>query len=232
MQNLNQAMTDQKQLQALATQLQAAQNQTQQAGQALGQPGQQDLTPAIQQMQQAQQALQQAQAQAGNAPGAQQAMQEAGKNLEASIMSAAQKKQDPAAASNGQAQQAIGQAMSAVSQAMAQAQAQAQAAAPAMAQAGPQPPMPGQMMPGQQMQPNGQIQDGHSSDGIFGGVQGFMANSGPNGANGQVNAGLKPKDRDAIAQLKKEKTPVEYQGMSQQYLKNLAEGSYPAGAAE
>jgi len=56
-----------------------------------------------------------------------------------------------------------------------------------------------------------------------------MANSGAAGTAGQVQAGLKPQDREAIAMLKKEKAPAEYQGMVQQYLQNLAEGVSPAG---
>lgn len=65
-----------------------------------------------------------------------------------------------------------------------------------------------------------------------GGMQNFLNNAGPAGGNGQVVAGIKPKDRAAVSLLQKEKAPAEYQGMVQQYLKNLAEGAAPGHSVQ
>jgi hypothetical protein len=56
----------------------------------------------------------------------------------------------------------------------------------------------------------------------------FLGSSGPAGGPGQVVGQLQPKDRNAISVLQKEKASPEYQGMVQQYLKNLADGATPA----
>jgi hypothetical protein len=69
----------------------------------------------------------------------------------------------------------------------------------------------------------GQAGQGHGLDN-----KGFTNPGGP-GKEGvsQVVTGLKPKEREAVALLQKEKAPDEYRSVTQQYLKNLASGEAP-----
>lgn len=219
MQQMKQMAAQQEQLQNLADQIAAAQANSEKAEQVMNQQGKADLAPAIQEMQQAQKALQQANAAAAAVPGAEEALQEAGKKLAESILNAAQVKKEQAAGANTQAQEAMQKAQKGVGEAMAQ-----------LAASMPGMPQPGQPGDSGQSGQSGMVTDGNpSGEGMETGVQSFMANSGAAGTAGQVQAGLKPQDREAIAMLKKEKAPAEYQGMVQQYLQNLAEGVSPAG---
>jgi hypothetical protein len=99
--------------------------------------------------------------------------------------------------------------------------------ASAMPQQG-QPPSTPQSSP-QTAQQNKPSVDGQSGEGMTSDKAGnFIGSTGPQGTIAQVVAGLKPKDREAVALLQKEKAPAEYQGMAGQYLKNLAAGESPA----
>lgn len=244
MQAVAQAAAKDQQMQGVSKAIAGAKAAAEEARKDLqkAQPGQ-DQMAAIKKTEEAQKSLQEAQ-QAANAAGAspdvKQALQEAQKALDKSKLDAAQMKKDAATASNANAQKNLQSAMQSIQQASAAALANAMPNA--QQQNGQQ--QNGQPQNGQQNnQQNSQQMaqggdqnkpaiDGQSGGGM-GGLKGddalkYIGSAGPQGTIAQVNAGLKPKDREAVALLQKEKAPAEYQGMAGQYLKNLAAGESPA----
>lgn len=243
MQAVAQAAAKDQQMQGVSKEIAEAKAAAEEARKDLqkAQPGQ-DQMAAIKKTEEAQKSLQEAQ-QAANAAGApadvKQALQEAQKALDKSKLDAAQMKKDAATASNANAQKNLQSAMQSIQQASAAALASAMPNSPQQQQSGQQQngqQLNGQPQNGQQMAQGGDQNkpaiDGQSGGGM-GGLKGddalkYIGSGGPQGTIAQVNAGLKPKDREAVALLQKEKAPSEYQGMAGQYLKNLAVGESPA----
>jgi hypothetical protein len=179
---------------------------------------------AIRKTEEAQKSLQEAQLAAsgvGTPPDVKQALQKARQALEKSKLDAAQMKKGDAMAANAAAQKSLQGAAQSLQQTMSAA----------LAQAIPSSSVQPSQLSGTQNQHGGMDMDGQSRGGASGSKansQDFLANAGPRGTAGQVVAGLKPKDREAVAALQGEKAPAEYQGMASQYLKNLAGGESPA----
>ncbi len=222
---LQQAAQAYQQLAQASQQLQQAQQDAAAANQAIQQSTSGDLTQAAHDLTQAQQALAQTEQTAnqdGAPQAAQQAMQQAAAALAAATNQAVQAQGAQAQAQDQQAQAAMQQAQAGLGQAMAQIQQQAQGQGQGQGQGPGQGPGQGQGQPPQQ--------PGQNAQGLAGGAeapeQGGQVLGGV-GAGGvaQVVGGLKPKDRDAIAQYQAEKSPPEYAPLVQQYLKNLADSS-------
>ena len=224
------ALNQQAALAAMAAPIQAAKDQATAAGEGI--ELKKDLTDAVKKMMDAQKSVADAQASSAGAPAdVPGALKDAQAALDSAVLEAAQSKGQQAGAANAQAKAALDKALKSLNGAMAEAAAAAAAAAPAMAGApgkpgaegAPAPGAPGESTPGQ----NEIGQNNQNGGGVQAGVQDYKGSSGEPGVNGQVSSGIKPKDRDAVSLLQKEKAPAEYRGMVQQYLKNLAEGAAP-----
>jgi len=218
MQALAQAAATQQQAQQIANAISQAKAEAAQAQAAMKQtaPGG-DLMAAIRKTEDAQKTLQAAAAATANSPIGQ-SLQQAQQELQKSKMNAAQMKKDAATAANAQAQQQMQAALGALQQ----------AAAGAMAKAMGQPPgkPPGQNPPNSQQSTHSLSAQSAEAPATAG--QNFLSNADGDAAIIPPTVTLKPKEREAIALLQKEKAPTEYQGMTGQYLKNLAAGEFPA----
>ena len=161
----------------------------------------------------AKQAAQTAQAQAAQAaPDAAKALDQAAKDLAQADQNAAQTNSDAAQAKAESAGAAMAEAKGALAKAMGQ-----------------MPGMPGPGMgPGTGVTPGaapGANDPNSKGNGGGGGGGDDLAGSGADSGPVQVMEGLNPKDRDAIAQLQKEKPPAEFAPEVQQYYKNIADGA-------
>jgi hypothetical protein len=224
MQAVAQAAARDQQMQAVSREIAQARATAEEARRELQntRPGQ-DHMAAIRKTEEAQKYLQAAEraALAAGAPAdVRQALQQARQELGRSKLDAAQMKRDAALAANAEAQKNLQAAMQSAQQASAAALAAAMPSA-----------RPRQNM-AQQAGKNGPTIDGQAGSGMDGrkgdDANRFPGAAGPQGTVAQVAGALRPRDREAIAALQKEKAPTEYQGMASQYLKNLAAGEYPA----
>lgn len=208
MQAMSQLAQQQAAMQALENQINTAQAQSAQAGQDMkNSTG--DQTQAVKNMEAAQQTLAQVNASA-LPPDAKNALEQAGQALDQAKLQAAQMKKDQAQAANQQAQKNMEQAKTALNEAMQKA----------MEQLGGQ-----QLMARQNQQGQGRQSEMNQKGEMY---QGFLQGTGADAGQAQVGgSGLEVKEREAIAALQKEKTPPEYHGMVQQYLRNLADGQTP-----
>jgi hypothetical protein len=214
------AAQDYQALSQASQQLNQAQQETQAADQSMQNPANHDLTAAAQDLSQAQANVDQTSKSPppGGLPSdSQQALAQASDALKNASIQAVQAKGADAAAQGEKAEAALKQAQDGLGKAMAQVQAKAQAS------------MPGQMNMNQFAQNQlGQMTGQLSSpEGMQRAYSGMLTGYGPRAAAGsaQVVGGLKPKDRAALTQYQKEKSPPEYADQVQQYLKNLADAS-------
>jgi hypothetical protein len=223
MADLARAAALQQSLQVLAGQISGAEAEATRAHQSLeAVPAGQAQDAAVRQTEAAGDLLGEAQKNAGNPgtpPDVASALQAAQEALGKSRSSAAQGKKEDAIASNSEARAQMQNALGAIEQAVAGAMAQALPGGAPGSSAAAQGGTPGQ---------GGLVRGGGTGSGTTGNASSYMANSGGAGGPGQVTAGLKPRNREAVAAFQKEKAPPDYQHMAQQYLKNLASGEFPA----